>query len=255
MEVRQISKGNWLVEVTSEDKRKIACIVNRLKTKTKLEPYGKWRNMSSEDIWEDLLGQFCVMGSARPIEKLQANTQRYNEFLKKLSVETLTKMTLARKEYIAKQLKEYKATRFHNKTAERINNCLENEEIVKYGKIVFLENLKKQEMPEEDTMRDILLRRLPFFKMKSISDFMITIGAARGFIAFDTRVVGLLNEHFELNVELEEIQYDEVLYKAIERKLGDVCGELGIELSLLDRMLFEFSGISAIKYMLETECV
>lgn len=83
------------------------------------------------------------------------------------------------------------------------------------------ENLKKEEMLDEDTMRDILLEKLPFFRMKSISDFMITIGAARGFIAVYTRVVGLFNKHFELNIELDDVQYDEVLYKAIERRLRD----------------------------------
>jgi len=253
MEAKQISKGNWLIEVTKEDKKKIACIVDQLKAKTELPRYGKWKNMSSEDLWEELLSQFCVMGSARLIEKLQANPQRYSEFLKKLSIETLSRVKLNQEEYVATQLKEYKATRFHNKTAERIVNCLENEEIVKDGKIVFLEDLKKQEALDEDLMRNLLLEKLPFFKMKSISDLMITIGAARDVIAFDTRVVGLLNKHFGLNVRLDKIQSNAILYKLIERKLREICGELGIELSLVDRMLFKFSG-SAIDYIIEVEC-
>ena len=256
MKVRQISKGNWLVEVTEEDKNKIGCIVSRLKSKTTLPTYGQWRDESSEDIWEELLGQFCVIGSARLIERLQAKQPvRYNEFLEKLGIENLLRITVNRKEYIAKQLTEYKATRFHNKNAERIDNCLEDEGIVKEGKIVFLDDLKSNRMLDEDQMRDILLKKLPFFKMKSISDFMITIGAAKGFMAFDTRVVGLLKEHFGLNVELDDIQSDDILYKAIERRLKDICGELGIELSLLDRMLFRFSEKSAIEYILENRCI
>lgn len=210
MEVRQIPKDNWLVEVTNEDKKKFACIINELKSKTELPSYGKWKNAKSEDIWEEILIQFCVVGSARPIEKLQVDTERYNEFLEKLSVERLSKITSNRKEYIAKQLTEYKATRFHNKNAERINNCLENEEIIGDGKTVFLEDLKNR-IISEDQMRDILLKRLPFFKMKSISDFMITIGASRNFIAFDTRVVGLFNKHFGLNMKFEKIQSNETL--------------------------------------------
>lgn len=77
-------------------------------------------------------------------------------------------------------------------------------------------------------MRDVLLKRLPFFKMKSISDFMITIGASRSFIAFDIRVVGLLNKHFGLNIKLEKIQSDKTLYKKLEEKLREICSELGI---------------------------
>ena len=242
------------MEVTEEDKKKIGCIVSKLKSKTTLPTYGQWRDESSGDIWEELLGQFCVIGSARLIERLQANSVRYNELLEKLGIENLLKITVNRKEYIAKQLAEHKATRFHNKNAERINDCLENREIVKDGKIVFLDDLKKQEMLDEDQMRDILLKKLPFFKMKSVSDFMINIGAAKGFMAFDTRVVGLLKEHFGLNVDLDDIQYDETLYKAIEQKLRDVCQELGVELSLLDRILFCFSEKSVLEYVLEGEC-
>lgn len=137
MEVRQSSRDNWLIDVTDKDKKKFACIINKLKSKTELPPYGKWKSMESEDIWKEILIQFCVMGSARPIEKLQVDAKRYDEFLKKLSLETLSKMKSNRKEYIANQLREYKATRFHNKNAERINKCLENEEIIREGKNCF----------------------------------------------------------------------------------------------------------------------
>jgi thermostable 8-oxoguanine DNA glycosylase len=252
MQVKQISKGNWFVEITDEDKKKIKCVATKLKPKTEPPPYGKWKDMGPEDVWEEMLIQFCVMGSARPIEKLLASKERYNEFLEKLSVEALSKIPFGRKEYIAKQLKEHKATRFYNKRAERIEDCLENKAIVKDGKVVFLDDLKEQEMLDEDQMRDVLLKRLPFFKMKSISDFMITIGASRDFIAFDTRVVGLFNKYFGLNIKLEKIQSDEVLYKKLEGKLREVCREIGIELSLLDRMLFRFN--SAIENVLETGC-
>jgi thermostable 8-oxoguanine DNA glycosylase len=253
MEVKQISRDNWIVEVTNEDRKKIASITERFKAKIEMPQYGKWKSMSSEDLWEELLGQFCVMGSARPIEKLKAYPKRYSEFLKKLSIETLSSVGLNQEEYVAAQLKEYKATRFHNKTARRIISCLQNQEIVKDEKIVFLEDWKNQEALNEDFMRNLLLNRLHFFKIKSISDLMITIGAARDIIAFDTRVVGLLNKHFGLNVRRDKIQSNTILYKLIERKLRDVCRDLGIELSLLDRILFRFN--SAIECLLETECV
>lgn len=253
MKVREISKDNWCVEVTTEDRRKIACIVQKLKFAPDLPPYGKWKEMSSQEIWEEILVQLCVMGGAKPIERLTANEERYAEFVRKLGIENLLEIAADRKEYISKQLKEYKATRFHNKNAERINSCLENDEIVKDGKIILLEELKNRGIDNEDKIRDILLKKMPFFKIKSVSDLMITIGAARGLIAFDTRIVGLLNKYFGLNRKPNLIQYNERLYKKIEGKLRDVCKELGIELSLLDRILF--AEKSAIEYLLETECL
>lgn len=163
-----------------------------------------------------------------------------DEFLGKLSVETLSKIKLDRKEYIAKCLEEYRATRFYNKRAVGIDECLGNEAIVKDGRDVFLEDLKKGEVSIEDRVRDILLEKLFFFRMKSISDFMITIGIARDLIAFDTRVVGLFNRHFGLNAKVDDTQYDKSLCRAIEQRLRDASTEIGVKLSLLDRVLFRF---------------
>lgn len=266
MEVREISKNEWSVKVTDEDKKKIACIVQKLKSVTDYPPYGKWKNMSSEEIWEEILIQFCVMAGAQPIERLMANEEKYNEFLTKLSIDNLLKLTTDRAKYISNKLKEFKATRFYNKRAKKIKNCLENEEIVRDGKVTLLEDLRHSGTLNEDQIRDVLLKKMPFFKVKSISDFMITIGATKGFIAFDTRIIGLLNKYFGLNIwtlksgKLEsdriadKIQSNGTLYKKIEQKLRDVCRELGIELSLLDRVLFQCARKSAIEYILETEC-
>ena len=58
MEVRQISNDNWLVEVTDENKKRFACIINKLKSKTELPSYGKWKNMKSEDISQEIRYNF-----------------------------------------------------------------------------------------------------------------------------------------------------------------------------------------------------
>lgn len=266
MEVREVSKNVWSVKVTEEDKKKIASIVQKLKSTTPpLPKYDDWKIMPSKKIWENILGQFCVMGSAQLIEKLMNDEKRYAEFVTKLSIETLMKIPTNREKYISEQLKEFKATRFHNKTAKRILKCLENEDIVKEGRVILLEDLKNNEAVNEDQIRKILLKRMPFFKRKSVSDFMITIGAAKRFIAFDTRVVGLLNKFFRLSIwtsksgKLEsdkimgKIQSNEALYEAIEEELREVCRDIGVDLSFLDRILFNAKK-SVIEYILETEC-
>lgn len=112
-----------------------------------------------------------------------------------------------------------------------------------------------ENLNDENAIRDELLERTKgFFKMKSISDLMIEIGLARNFIALDTRIVGLFNKYFKLNAKVDKIQSNERLYRTIEEKLQSVCKEIGIELSLLDRMLFRFANKSAIEYILEFEC-
>jgi len=262
VKVREISKGKWDVEVTDEDKKKIACIVQKLRFAIELPPYGKWRRMRDEQLWEKIIEQFCVMGGAEPIERLMNDQERYVEFARKLSIKTLLGISTDRKSYISNILKRYKATRFHNKNAERIEKCLKNEEIVKDRKIALFKDLENSGIVSEDQIRDFLLKKMPFFKIKSVSDFMITIGAARGLIAFDTRIVGLLNTYFGLSIQSirsgeindptkikNKIQSNETLYKKIEETLNDTCVELGIELSLLDRILF--AKMSAIEYVLK----
>ncbi len=268
MEVREVSKNVWSVKVTEEDKKKIMCIAQKLKSTTPpLPEYGYWKRMPSKETWKSTLSQFCVVGSAQLIEKLMNDKKRYAEFVTKLSIETLMKIRTNREKYISEQLKEFKATRFHNKTAKRILKCLENEDMVKEGKVILLEDLKNNETVNEDQIRNILLKRIPFLKMKSVSDFMISIGATKRFIAFDTRVVGLMNRFFGLRITLksgkkieesnkirDKIGSDKALYIAMEKRLSEVCRDIGVNLSCLDRILFNNAKKSAIEYLLETIC-
>jgi len=86
MQVRRISKDNWIVEVTDEDKKKLVCVVNKLRSKTELPQYGKWKNMKLEELWEELLGQFCVMRGTNAWDKLREKTVEYKEFLEKMKL-------------------------------------------------------------------------------------------------------------------------------------------------------------------------
>ncbi|MBE0513026.1 hypothetical protein IBX38_08245 [Candidatus Bathyarchaeota archaeon] len=104
------------------------------------------------------------MDGAEPIERLMDYAERYAEFVRKLSIETLLEITTGSKEHISNQLKEYNATRFYNRRAEQIKNCLENEEIVKDGKIVLLEDLKNSGIVNEDKLEMFRLKKCHFSK-------------------------------------------------------------------------------------------
>jgi len=254
MQIIRISRNDWKVKITEDDKDKIKFIARELKDVVDdLKPYEYWKSMKSEKIWEHIIIQFCVMGSALRIEKLKKDKENYQDFLRKLSIKNLIMQSTSRTQYISDQLKKYKATRFTDKTAERIVKCLKNQGIVKNGKVVLLEDLKSSTEISEDQIRATLLERCRFFQMKSVSDFMISIGAAKNFIALDTRIIGLFKKHFHLNGDVKptSIQSNRSLYKAIEKELVDICADIGINLSTLDRILFKSSGISAIDYVME----
>ena len=259
--ISRFTKNDWRVSVTAEDKRKLACIVDKLKEKasSKLPPYGKWRRMSSEERWNKIIAQFCVMRGTRAWNRLKENANKYQDFMEKMKLENLNAKQ-NRIDFLRDIFRKYKPTILIKKVGneskpqpdipDRIEKFLKNTNAIRDGKLILFDDLDDF---GEDENREILLKRtVGSFKIKSISDLMIEMGWARSFMAFDTRIVGLFSRHFGLNIEANRIQSNDFLYKAFEKNLREVCGEIGVDLSLLDRMLFSFN--SAIDYILEVEC-
>lgn len=266
MEVREDSKNIWSIEITDEDKRKIKCIVQQLKPLTKpLREYGKWKEMSAEQLWEKIIEQFCVIQGIGQWNQLKRRKKDYKEFMEKMRLANLTNKE-NRVEYLRQLFLEYRPHRWTKKMPTIIDRFLSNEKTVKKGDLVIFDALKNKD--DENDMRDILVKNCYGFGMKSISDLMIEIGMTRNLIAFDTRIVGLLTEFFGLSIwtlksgKLEsdkriigKIGDNKALYEAMEEKLREVCREIedDLSLSLLDRVFFNATK-SVIEYILEIEC-
>jgi hypothetical protein len=149
MEVKRISKDNWLVELTNEDKKKLACIVDKLGSKVELLPlYGKWKNMRSEETWEEILGEFCVMRGTGAWDKLRAKKVEYRDFLEEMKLENLFTKT-NRMSFLRDTFRKYKPTILvkkpekesspHPDIPDRIEKFLNNKNAVKEGKLIFLD--------------------------------------------------------------------------------------------------------------------
>jgi len=95
------------------------------------------------------------------------------------------------------------------------------------------------------------MERNPYFKLKSASDFMIVVGLSHDVIAFDTRVVGILNDYFGLNLNVNRVQGSKTIYESLESALRDACERLGISLAHLDRMLFRFKDTIVSRIMIK----
>ncbi len=75
---------------------------------------------------------------------------------------------------------------------------LNNPNVVKNGRIVLLNGLSHEN--DYAYIRNELIKRTRYFKLKSASDFMISVGLSHDVIALDTRVIKILRDHFNLNV-------------------------------------------------------
>ena len=241
----KIVKRQPITTITPESKRKLLHVIEKFAGHAKTPKLGRWKTLSDEDLWSHIVSQVCVMGSAIPMETLERDGRR-PDFDAALSLATLAGKR-DRITFIAEQLKEFSATRFHKKAAERLEAALSNQGIVNAGRVVLLDDLpagKPDEIREE-----LLGRTKSLFRRKSVSDLMITVGLSDDVIALDQRVVGLLNTHFGYNKTFDRLQSSRDLYLSAEACLRGVCKEAGVSLAELDRMLFKFAGLTAIGYL------
>jgi len=235
--------------ISKQDIEKLKKLKKYLIRKVNLPKLGYYLSLDDEELWIKIVVQFCVMGGTRMIDNLIENKKEFAKFKDQISLTRLLSIKTGRIGFIAKTLKEFKATRFYNRQAEKIDSIMKNPRVVAGKRIVLLDGLSHKHHGRD--VRTKLMRRNPYFKLKSTSDFMIDTGLSDDVIALDTRVVGILKEHFNLNLNLNRVQNNKAIYESIESALRKACGELGISLAQLDRMLFRFSNKNAITFVLE----
>src|SRR2546421_5888817 len=186
--------------------------------------------------------QVRVMGSARHLERIHENAVLRRDFDERVSfgVATRKRRSLS---YLSDTLREFSATRFPLRAADFLERTLKSQTVFQNGKVVLFEGLSHIATTNE--LRDEMVRRCPIFRLKSASDFMITVGLSHDVIALDTRVVGVFQKDFDYNFATERIQSQRNLYLSLEVALREFCAAQSIPLALLDRILFQFSNMSA----------
>lgn len=240
--------GKQVTSLQPESKLKLLHLISKLAPYTETPAIGRWKTLTHEEIWSHIVSQVCVMGSSRPMETLVKSGNRH-EFNAALSLSALSKTKPDKVAYIESQLIQFKATRFRNKAALRLAAAFVNPNIINGTNVVLLNNLPNG---DTDMIREELLKRsVGLFKRKSVSDLMIALGLSHDVIALDQRVVGILNNRFQYDQKFSKLQADRELYLSVEDCLREVCEEAKISLGTLDRMLFGFSGLTAIEYVMD----
>lgn len=247
----EMINSNPVTSLRPESKRKLLHLINKLVPHTKTPKLGRWKALSNEELWSHIVSQVCVMGSARPMEKLKQSSSRL-EFDAALSLKSISNIMQEDKSiYIEDQLKRFKATRFYNKAACRLAEATTNLKIVEGTRLVLLNDLPHG---DDYAVREELIKRsIGLFKLKSVSDLMIALGLSHDVIALDQRVVGVLNACLGYNWKAPRLQNNRSIYLSVEDCLRDVCKDASISLGSLDRMLFNFAGLTAIEYIMHLD--
>ncbi|MFO8236208.1 MAG: hypothetical protein R6U04_12485 [Bacteroidales bacterium] len=241
---------NQAVVLTDADYKKLTKIAKCLINKVDMPQLGLYSMASQNDLWLNLVLQFCIVSGKIMTDDLRADKKRLHEFREKLNFRLLSSMQNNRKEYISKVLKEYKATSFYNKQAERIEEVLNSTNVINHNELVLLKGIDHRRQNYKE-IRALLMSRVPNLKLKSASGFMVEKGLSLDVIAISTRVGDILKQHFDLNIDNQKIQSSRKLYETIESSLRQGCNKIGIPLAYLSRMLFHYSEKDTITYILE----
>lgn len=209
-----------------------------------LDPIGRYSTMTPEDVWQMLVVQVCVMGSARLIERLYRDTAKRKEFEEVVSLRLISQQQNP-VAYLAETLRNFSATRFPQKGAERLVTILQSSSVFRDGNLILFQELSHKD--DAIQTRDELIKRCRIFRLKSASDFMISVGLSHDVIALDTRIINILRDHFDYNLTPTQIQSSRRSYLSLEAALREFCREQNVSLALLDRLLFRFSNLGAIE--------
>ena len=242
------SKGSIHTSLDNADRELLGRIVRCFGQFVEVEPLARYRTMTLDDVWLALVGQVCVMGSAGHMERLQNNDAMREKFKDAISLQVVG-LQHDPVSYLEETLRYFSVTRFPKRSAERIVSVVQSPGVFQGNNLILFEGLSHEGSAIQT--RDEIIKRCPTFRLKSASDFMISVGLSHDVIALDTRVVGILQKYLGYNLTPQRIQSDRRLYFSLEAALREFCREQAVSLALLDRLLFRFSNLGAVELVVK----
>jgi thermostable 8-oxoguanine DNA glycosylase len=240
MRIQNTATDTPRVTLTRGDREKLSKVLALFGPRVELEKLGRYEHFSDEQWWQLFVGQFAVMGGSRGWD----GARRVPEFQQAIALDRCLAAP-SPTDHLAAALRDHGATRFWQKTADKLGVLVRDPRVVRGDRLVLCEGLRHGSPAHE--LREALLSRCPRFKLKSASDFLIGVGLSHDLIAFDVRVVGALREGFGLEATAGQVQGNRPLYLALEATLREACAEARQPLALLDRVFYKFRGTPELK--------
>jgi thermostable 8-oxoguanine DNA glycosylase len=243
-----ISGRHIETELSTSDDAVLTKFIELFAPLIKLPRIGRYSKMGSEEVWQRLVAQVCVRGSARHMERIQTDPITKRDFNKAISLKEIKKKR-KKKSYLTTVLKSFSATRFPHRAADNLTTLLKTPTVFNGHRIALFKGLSHKDDPLY--VRNILTQRCPIFGLKSASDFMILVGLSHDVIALDTRVVRVFQHYFNYNLSPGKVQRKNSCYYSVEEALRKYCFKNGTSLAILDRILFRYSRVSAFEHLVQ----
>lgn len=120
----KVNGTNVTTALTKADRAKLCRLLERLGPHAKVPRLGTYKKLTGDDIWLDMVGQVCVMGSARGMERILSDPGLRQGFTRSTSL-TAWKKHGFEPEYMAGVLREHRATRFNVEAAKKLRGLVD----------------------------------------------------------------------------------------------------------------------------------
>lgn len=221
--------------LTSTVTKKLNAIVEKYKLVVRAPALGNWKTKGEGELWASVLGQIAVVGSAASGEAVKEALPDMDGWYTRLasmkSEQRLSEIHQLLREagvrYAAKDITICKKS-----AAANYNFTV----LASYGgpKIYFK---KVSSIPHEAWRIAAVADDLSYIKNKGARDLLIGLGLVNRAIAFDTRLIGVL-EHIGAQLP-RDLATNKPKYKTLEKELIEkVCEPSKITGAHFDRILF-----------------
>ncbi len=209
----------------------------RSKTRAHYPSPHRWRRLGDDDVWNLVLAQVSVVGSAASADRLLSS---------KAATSALRFRRLVRLPAAARTRQIHRLLRAHGVryVTPRPAKCAKTRALVRNlafletfpgGPVGYVRELAALSTEEERIAR--VSKDLAFVKLKGSRDLLAELGLATDVIAFDVRVLGILRA-LGLPLAPNTTSSPKSYARLQQTLLRDVCAPEGVTGVVLDRILF-----------------
>lgn len=211
-------------------------LIGRYADAIDLPPAGRWSGMSDSQIWLSFVVQVSVVGSAASGDRVARGMAAHENWYESLVAMGPDQRRASIHDALRSHGVRYAMEDAHacKKTAALVRNLATL--IYHGGPRAYVERLAR--WPNERSRVDVLIREMAFIKNKGARDLLIGLGLLKDALAFDTRVLKVLESvgaRLPKGVASDPDAYARLESEIIER----VCRPAGVSGAVLDRVMFQ----------------
>ena len=206
-------------------------------------PVDHWKSCNDADLWRAVISQVCVVGSSSRWEQLAASGD-----LALISIEALSPMPVEQRASVIHEVLRKHGIRYVTddpSACKKTQALVANFEFVQHcgGAQSYLGRLAA--MPDDAARVKRIRRDFEYIGHKGARDFLIGFDLGRSLIAFDVRVLNVLEAagvKAPVDVQSSNESYEQLQSALLET----VCGPAKITGAQFDRILYRnYAGLCA----------